>query len=453
MATGEFDRYGGWKGLNFQKTGFFRLEKSSGGSSDGKERWWFVSPEGNAYVSMGVNHIELSIVTSPHNRGHWALEFGIPPEKQHDGECFRPGFEKKVKADFQSVGFNAIGCHTDHEIFSESWVPYVKTIRFLDTCHYMGSGPEAYLDVFSDEFAAHCDKLAAKTLPPVRDDPYLLGYFFTDCPIYTDLDAAPHIRNIYGNARKGLPTFQNLLRNLPATAAGKKAYVDLVKKRYSSVKDFNDVYHTEFDSFEALEKKANWRTGIDLSNERETEDNLAFLYVILDKTFATEVAAVKKYDPNHLIFGDKINANTFTPQEIIRLCDRHFDIINYQIYGFPFEHREIAEAWSKITTKPLLIGDGSINVTSRELPDPYGPHCASQGERADMFREIANYLFSLKNFVGWHWCGWMDQWRYLQPGKQHAGFQDPFGNYYEVVVQMREFISSMYSTAAGKSAA
>ena len=30
---------------------------------------------------------------------------------------------------------------------------------------------------------------------PRTDDPYLLGYSMTDCPIFTNLDAAPRIEN------------------------------------------------------------------------------------------------------------------------------------------------------------------------------------------------------------------------------------------------------------------
>ena len=42
------DPYGGWKGKKFRASGFFRVEKD--------DRWWLVSPEGNAFLSFGINH-------------------------------------------------------------------------------------------------------------------------------------------------------------------------------------------------------------------------------------------------------------------------------------------------------------------------------------------------------------------------------------------------------------
>ena len=45
----ELDRFGGWKGKQFEATGFFRTEH------DG-QRWWLVTPEGNAFLSSGINH-------------------------------------------------------------------------------------------------------------------------------------------------------------------------------------------------------------------------------------------------------------------------------------------------------------------------------------------------------------------------------------------------------------
>ena len=56
----QLDRFGGWTGKQFGATGFFRTEH------DGN-RWWFVTPEGNAFISLGVNH---------YNRDHWIKRFG-----------------------------------------------------------------------------------------------------------------------------------------------------------------------------------------------------------------------------------------------------------------------------------------------------------------------------------------------------------------------------------------
>jgi hypothetical protein len=48
--TTEYDRYGGWSRVRGSRTGFFHVERSDG-------RWWFVTPEGNGFLSNGVDHI------------------------------------------------------------------------------------------------------------------------------------------------------------------------------------------------------------------------------------------------------------------------------------------------------------------------------------------------------------------------------------------------------------
>ena len=41
---------------------------------------------------------------------------------------------------------------------------------------------EDFPDVFSEEFARKCDRLAKEVCTRLRDDPYLIGYFYSDTP-------------------------------------------------------------------------------------------------------------------------------------------------------------------------------------------------------------------------------------------------------------------------------
>ena len=66
MKRPELDRFGGWTGKRFKATGFFRLEKD--------ERWWLVTPEGNAFLSFGINHFLIcgsKTTTTRHGRSGW----------------------------------------------------------------------------------------------------------------------------------------------------------------------------------------------------------------------------------------------------------------------------------------------------------------------------------------------------------------------------------------------
>jgi hypothetical protein len=436
------DKYGGFTEITFKPSGFFRLEKT--------DRWWFVTPEGNAFLSFGLNHIEPEILMGDYNIEYWAFKFGVTDKTSVD--AFIPGFTEKVKMDFALLGMNTLGIHSPTKYYKKSWVPYVKQMRFVDNSHYMNPNNDAFHDVFSLDFVKHCDLLAQKTVIPIKDDPYLLGYSMTDCPIFTDLDAAPRINNIYGEIRvDGWTTWPCKLRNLDEKSPGKRAWVDTMQEIYSnSIEGFNKTYGSHFSSFDALLQAEYWRPAVDLDNKKEKEDNQTFLYKVVDQCYKVEVEAIRKYDKNHLIFGDKLNGNTDTPDEIVKLSAKHMDLVLYQYYALWEDQWELFERWSKLTDKPFLMGDSGFAVPDRHLPDPYGPHCMTQEDKAERFIETFYNIYRQKNFVGWNWCGWMDQWKRMQPGKQHSGLQTPFGDFYlPIKMAMAEFSAKMYEVATG----
>jgi len=63
-ANRELDRFGGWTGKKFKASGFFRAEKD--------ERWWLVTPEGNAFLSFGINHLHTDLFRQDYNRSSTA---------------------------------------------------------------------------------------------------------------------------------------------------------------------------------------------------------------------------------------------------------------------------------------------------------------------------------------------------------------------------------------------
>ncbi len=63
------DRFGGWKGKRFEATGFFRVEKD--------ERWWLVTPEGNAFLSFGINHLYPDLWKQDYNREAWQKRLNL----------------------------------------------------------------------------------------------------------------------------------------------------------------------------------------------------------------------------------------------------------------------------------------------------------------------------------------------------------------------------------------
>ena len=121
------DKYGGQKDLFFRSTGFFRLEKA-------EKRWWLVTPEGNAFLSHGVNHVERKWMERFYNVEFWARKYH---QIEDPGTDISESFITKVKQDIQYIGWNTLGCHSHQRYYPESFMPYVKTLRFVNTQHYV----------------------------------------------------------------------------------------------------------------------------------------------------------------------------------------------------------------------------------------------------------------------------------------------------------------------------
>jgi len=411
------DRFGGWRGVRFEASGYFRLEK--------KERWWLVTPEGNAFLSFGLNHAEPGLLRQSYNREHWLKTFG--------GEAgVLRGFRAHVEADLKAFGFNSLGCHNaTSRYWQPSIIPYIETFKCVDIDHWKTPRDEDFRDVYASEFEAYCETRAVEArLRERAKDPFLIGYAFTDCPILTELDAAPRPAVVQGAPRAGVSTWPRVLRNLRGDAAGKQGYVRLMSQRYNGdIRSFNRVYEIELGSFDALQNAANWRPAADPANAQEARDNQAFLKEILDRYYSSMRSVVRRHDPNHLILGDKLNGNTDTPDFAVETAARHVDAVFYQWYSYYGEQKTRLDDWSRLTGKPLFNGDSAYSVPSEQMPRPLVPHSRTHEERAERTLEYARSVFARPDFIGWSYCGWMDSWKAM-PGKeirQHAGLQDPFG--------------------------
>ncbi len=433
------DRFGGLESLRFEASGFFRMEKA--------DRWWFVTPEGGAFLSFGLNHPNPEYLLQEYNIDFWRGEFGFQDPSE---SAFQEGFAKKVMADLAAFGMNTIGTHAPKEAFGKFETPYVQGLYFARIPYWAEPPARNFPDVFSAAFEKRCKLVAQRLVAPRKEDPYLLGYTLTDCPILTDLDADAHGQDPWGGPSPAMPTWPRVLRNRGPGAPGKKVFVSLMRERYPAIQAFNQVYGTSFSSFEQLLNAENWRPVLKSAGLEDADDNRAFLMRIVERYYTVACAAIRKYDPNHLIFGDILNAQTAAPDEIVSLIAGHTDLIAYQFYGRYDEQSHTLDQWSKLTGKALFHADSCFSVPYKEMPAPMGALCPGQEARARAMFDFATRAFSRPDFVGWNWCGWVDAWAAWKTKRQHSGLQDPFGRYHHPMPEtMARFGSQLYVYGQG----
>ncbi len=445
----ERDGFGGWTGKKFKATGFFRLEK-------GADRWWMVTPEGNAWLIHGMDHVGQDTTSQPYNREHWQKALGLAAGatyKQSE-EAF---YLKKVASDREYLGFNCL--YSRQVPVGLNVCPYLPRVRTLDIEYWRtwkDFTEENFLDVFAADFIERCNRSAEKNIGPGRaTDPWLVAQALTDSPLLTVQMAMPHRPGFFHKSLPGTTTWPVRLRNLGAAAVGKQAYVALMKQRHGDVQHFNDCYNTAFTSWEALAAAENWRTRTDPSgNLHEEQDNEAFLLQILDRAWATQVKVIRQHDPNHLIFGDTLNLNEPISDEVIRVYVRRFPVIVYQYYGATVaDHLAVMERFRRVAPDvPMFSADSSWSVKDPpRMTDTLGPQCATYEIATRRMTEVYHAAFSRPDFIGWGWCGWMDKWDVAEPEMQHGGLQDAFGKWHQPMAEaMSKFGREIFDIAQGR---
>ena len=105
------------------------------------------------------------------------------------------------------------------------------------------------------------------------------------------------------------------------------------------------------------------------------------------KYYQTARDAIRRYDPNHLFVGDKINANTDSLDTVLPITSQFTDIVFYQMYARYQVQEPGLDRWSKITNKLLINGDSSFTITD-SMPRPSGPVADNLRQRADWTNEF-----------------------------------------------------------------
>lgn len=414
------------------RTGFFHLEQIAG-------RDMFIDPEGYGFLSMGINHVSPDLLFRGYNRHHSEKTYGQAPIDPDTGlfdmERFQQSDSRQVwlrtlRDDFHSLGCNTLGGLSSADVRPND-LPYTICLYFAPICHWTPVPQNQFPDVFDPRFERECDAFAEEKCAPLKDDPLLVGYFYIDCPILTGQSASPKYGNLYWDLVRGqTSSWSKTIQSLRGPLPGKKVYVELMKRRYGSIEAFNKVYGTNCERFSTLFR---WdMSEVVPEDAREAaKDDSALLALILQKYYQVTHDAVKRHDPNHLILGDRYNGNTFVPDVAIEAMKPYVDVFSVQYYGIFEEQKDDLETWHRKSDKPLLLCDSCFSVVDENMPNPFGHHVQSQEERAEAYEGYARKVFEMPYIVGWHWCGYIDQWSAAQGKRQHSGIKDAWGNIHQ----------------------
>jgi hypothetical protein len=332
-------------GTKSKATGFFRVEQAGG-------RWWFITPEGRRFFSLGLNHVDSSPLRYPEAGETWSHKYRNSSERW---------LKDAVRRDLDDWGFNSLGWnqevvvrgdlihrHSPSFTFEEyQWLglPYCHLLPFAET--HQWENETRHPDFFSKDFEEWCDYVARSQCARFAADPKLIGYFYTDCPMWVHTRPA--------NKWKGSIFEPQKL----AKDAGRDELRRLAARYYQ-------VTH----------------------------------------------AAIRRYDPHHLILGDRYEANAPLPMEVIESAKPFVDVLSFQDFKDPIVH--LAE-WHARTGKPVLWADGAKNVPAKDA----GSGASYIRNDGRWYAEVLKSLRSNPGCVGVHLCG-----AYLRNHARNRGLRD-----------------------------
>ncbi len=163
------------------KRAYFRTEKRG-------DRWWFITPSGERFFSVGMNHIDSSALRYPESGTRWRDRYANSEER----------WVKSVARNLRDWGFNTAGWVQEVVIrnngfhrHSPAWsyeqyqwlgMPYCHLLPFAET--HQWEIETRLPDFFSKDFEEWCDYVARHACTRMAEDPKLIGYFYVDCPVW-----------------------------------------------------------------------------------------------------------------------------------------------------------------------------------------------------------------------------------------------------------------------------
>lgn len=362
LQSGNFNasKYGGYLDTKAKATGFFRVEKID-------KKWWFIDPEGHFFFSAGSTGIGSTRSFARVDGREYIYKSLVPVElSQTDPQIGKASFftwnlyrrygenwyEKWKEMTFRrmdSWGLNTVANWSDKNLGQSRRKAYVATLGGWGfSAETMGMP-----DVYDSNYAAEVDAAAKRQCLPLKEDPFLLGYFVGNEPPW--------------------PGREMDLINVILEG------VDTPMK--SALKEYLDEGDTP-------------------------ERRKTFVYDTYKKFITTVNSAIKKYDPNHLNLGLRFGGNP--PDEIIKASSNiGFDVFSLNIYGYS-TYKDRLERIDNFTGLPIIIGEFHFGTPGRGMA-PGLAQTLNQEERGVAYRYYVENAAAHHSVVGTHWFQWLDQ--------------------------------------------
>ena len=146
-----------------------------------------------------------------------------------------------------------------------------------------------------------------------------------------------------------------------------------------------------------------WRGPLADPELLESEAGRRKLSAIAERYYKVTHDAIRRYDPNHLILGDRWEANRALPEEVVRAALPFVDVLSFQCFGTVENIAQKMRRWAALTDRPVLLADAAGWIRAHD--DTGWPPMADRNHDAEHYRGVMDALWDIPHSVGYHLCG------------------------------------------------
>jgi hypothetical protein len=344
------------------------------------DRWTFVSPQGRRFLNIGIAHAEPTNLQYPHNIAIWRERYGSRESWIRDG----------VVRDLTEWGFTAIGGTEEYVSGSGLGV----TGAPIDIGHSPGWHPDDYA---------------------VAGLPYCVP-----------------LRPLEIEAWNGHPAYRD-----PTSAAFDDYCAYLARAvctRHAEDPDLIGYFLVDGPCWAGHPTGADFSMlqGLDAASRDAALADLASAY------YETVTRHIRRYDPHHLILGDRYGIRAGMPDPVLRAMREHVDVLSVQTFTGADEAKSaevvaLLDRCHDLTGKPVLIADTG-NWCATEMNPQRASDIHDQADRARHYVRTLSAFAARSWCLGWNWCG------YVENLARGVGVKDPYDEpYREFTEPVRRF--------------
>lgn len=295
---------------------------------------------------------------------HWLVDPSGQPFFAHgithvNNQQAKIDFDKFSDA-CKKLGFNAYGYGCPEALRSD--MPYLESWNHLvPISYYRGKNGVKFVDIFDPAVQAKLNAGVKANCKRSRENTNAIGY------CWTDLGSWP-LDNPSGK------NWVDHIRDLPKDAPGRQAYQEFL---------------------------TTWKGDGDMA--RDT----AFLRLIARVYFRVIGGAQRKYDPDHLIFGDRFAFNTLVPEVLEEMLPYVDGIAIQPQFWAPFPKKKLDEI-HKLTGKPILLCDFAIRFKDGDKDVRMWKLAENSTEAGHQYVDYLKTALETDYIVGVFWCNPVD---------------------------------------------